>query len=356
MKHSSYDAIELQYEDVERQLSDPEVIANQSMYRDLSQRYRELGEFVRMYREYKTLTQQKKEAEELVSDPEMGSIAREELVTINDALQTINDDLQVFLIPKDEDDGRNAIVEIRQGTGGDEAALFAEDLFTMYQRYAEKKGWKIDIISQHLTEIGGIKDVSFTVSGHGVYSELKFEIGTHRVQRVPATESAGRVHTSAATVAVLPEVEEVDVSLNTKDIRVDTYRASGAGGQHVNKTSSAVRLTHIPTNIVVACQDERSQFQNKDKAMRLLRAKIYEQQVIEKKKATSQLRKSQVGSGDRSEKIRTYNYPQGRITDHRIGLTVHNIDKVMQGELSPIVSALIRADRIEKLKHHSPDA
>ena len=203
----------------------------------------------------------------------------------------------------------------------------------MSERYAEKRGWTVDIMSQHLTEIGGIKEVSFTVSGAGVYSELKFEIGTHRVQRVPATESSGRIHTSAATVAVLPEVEEVDIELNMKDIRVDTYRASGAGGQHVNKTSSAVRLTHLPTNTVVACQDERSQFQNKDKAMRLLRARIYEQQVIEQRRKESDLRKSQVGSGDRSEKIRTYNYPQGRVTDHRIGLTLHALEKIMHGEL-----------------------
>ena len=228
--------------------------------------------------------------------------------------------------------------------------LFAEDLLKMYQRYSEKKGWTFEVMSQHLTEIGGIKEVSFTVSGQGVYSELKYEIGTHRVQRVPATESSGRIHTSAATVAVLPEVEEVDVELNMKDIRVDTYRASGAGGQHVNKTSSAVRLTHIPTNTVVACQDERSQFQNKDKAMRLLRARIYEQQVIEQRKKESDLRKSQVGSGDRSEKIRTYNYPQGRVTDHRIGLTLHALDKIMQGDIEPIISSLIKADRIEKLK------
>ncbi len=350
MTNPSYDEIELQYEDVERQLSDPEVISDQKKYKHLSQKYTELKEFVEKYRLLRSLYDQKKDAEELLNDPEMKEIAKEELALINSKTTSIDEELQLFLVPKDPNDHRNAIVEIRQGTGGDEAALFAEDLLKMYQRYAERRGWTFEVMSQHLTEIGGIKEVSFTVSGQGVYSELKFEIGTHRVQRVPATESSGRIHTSAATVAVLPEVEEVDVDLNMKDIRVDTYRASGAGGQHVNKTSSAVRLTHLPTNTVVACQDERSQFQNKDKAMRLLRAKIYEQQLIEQRKKESDLRKSQVGSGDRSEKIRTYNYPQGRVTDHRIGLTLHALDKIMQGDIEQIISSLIKADRIEKLK------
>ncbi len=350
MTNPSYDEIELQFEDVERQLADPEVVSDQSKYRVLSQKYTELKEFVEKYRLFKSLHEQKQGATDLLSDPEMADMAKEELDDIEKKLQSIDEELQLFLVPKDPNDHRNAIVEIRQGTGGDEAALFAEDLLKMYQRYSEKKGWAFEIMSQHLTEIGGIKEVAFTVSGQGVYSELKFEIGTHRVQRVPATESSGRIHTSAATVAVLPEVEEVDVELNMKDIRVDTYRASGAGGQHVNKTSSAVRLTHLPTNTVVACQDERSQFQNKDKAMRILRAKIYEQQVIDQRKKESDLRKSQVGSGDRSEKIRTYNYPQGRVTDHRIGLTLHALDKIMQGDIEPIISSLIKADRIEKLK------
>jgi len=350
MTNPSYDEIEFQYEDVERQLSDPEVVADQTKYKDLTQRYTELKEFVEKYRLFKSLHQNRLDAEEMLNDPEMKDMAKEELDDIDQQLHSINEDLQLFLVPKDPDDHRNAIVEIRQGTGGDEAALFAEDLLKMYQRYSEKKGWVFEIMSQHLTEIGGIKEVSFTVSGAGVYSELKYEIGTHRVQRVPATESSGRIHTSAATVAVLPEVADVDIDINMKDIRVDTYRASGAGGQHVNKTSSAVRLTHIPTNTVVACQDERSQFQNKDKAMRLLRARIYEQQLMAQRKKESDLRKSQVGSGDRSEKIRTYNYPQGRVTDHRIGLTLHALDKIMQGDIEPIISSLIKADRIEKLK------
>ncbi|MGC6367809.1 MAG: peptide chain release factor 1 [Candidatus Marinamargulisbacteria bacterium] len=350
MSNASYDEIELQYEDVERQLSDPEVISDQKKYKTLSQKYTELKSFVEMYRDFRSFTQQRADAEELLVDAEMADMAKEEIAELDAKIKHLDDELQLFLIPKDPDDHRNAIVEIRQGTGGDEAALFAEDLLKMYQRYAEKRGWTIEVISQNLTEIGGIKEVSFTVSGAGVYSELKFEIGTHRVQRVPATESSGRIHTSAATVAVLPEVEDVDIEINMKDIRVDTYRASGAGGQHVNKTSSAVRLTHIPTNTVVACQDERSQFQNKDKAMRILRAKIYEQQVFEQRKKESDLRKSQVGSGDRSEKIRTYNYPQGRVTDHRIGLTLHALDKIIQGDIEPIISALKKADRIEKLK------
>ena len=350
MTNASYDEIELQYEDVERQLSDPEVIANQSRYKELSQKYTELKEFVEQYRVYKSLLDQKKDVQELLADPEMAEIAKEELDQITQNITIINEKLQLFLIPKDPDDHRNAIVEIRSGTGGDEAALFAEDLLKMYQKYCEKKGWKFEVVSQTLIEIGGIKEVTFTVTGQAVFSKLKYEIGTHRVQRVPATEASGRIHTSAATVAVLPEVEDVDVELNMKDIRVDTYRASGAGGQHVNKTSSAVRLTHIPTNTVVACQDERSQFQNKDKAMRLLRSKIYEQQQLAQRKKESDLRKSQVGSGDRSEKIRTYNYPQGRVTDHRIGLTIHALEKIMHGDIDPIITELVKADQIEKMK------
>jgi peptide chain release factor 1 len=350
MSNASYDEIELQYEDVERQLSDPEIIANQSKYKELSQKYTELKEFVEKYRKFKTLKIEETDAKELLSDPEMADMAKEELNEITEQLTNLNQELQLFLIPKDPDDHRNAIIEIRSGTGGDEAALFAEDLLKMYQKFCEKKGWSFEVASQNLTEIGGIKEVTFTVSGQGAYSQLKYEIGTHRVQRVPATEASGRVHTSAATVAVLPEVEDVDIEINMKDIRVDTYRASGAGGQHVNKTSSAVRLTHIPTNTVVACQDERSQFQNKDKAMRLLRSRIYEQQQIEQRKKESDLRKSQVGSGDRSEKIRTYNYPQGRVTDHRIGLTLHALEKIMQGDIEPIITELVKADQIEKMK------
>jgi peptide chain release factor 1 len=350
MSLSSYDEIEYQFESIERQMSDPDVIGDQQKYKECTQKYAELKPFIEQYREYKALLIQKDEANELLTDPEMKEMATEELSSIEKNLSDIDTALQLFLIPKDPDDHRNAIIEIRSGTGGDEAALFAEDLFAMYQKYAESKGWKVEVMAQQFTEIGGIKEVSFTISGVGVFSQLKYEIGTHRVQRVPATESSGRIHTSAATVAVLPEVEEVDIEINMKDIRVDTYRASGAGGQHVNKTSSAVRLTHIPTNTVVACQDERSQFQNKDKAMRVLRSRIYEQQVIDQQKKESDLRKSQVGSGDRSEKIRTYNYPQGRVTDHRIGLTLHALDKIIQGDLDPIIVELIKFDQVEKLK------
>lgn len=350
MTNAAFDDIEIQYEDIERKLSDPEVIQDQTKFRDLSQRYSELKTFVDDYRRYKQLLVEKEDAKELLLESDMKEMAEEEIASIDEALTRINNELQLFLIPKDPNDTRNAIIEIRSGTGGDEAALFAEDLFRMYQKYAEKNQWQIEVISQQFTEIGGIKDISFLVSGSSAFRYFKYEIGTHRVQRVPATEASGRVHTSAATVAVLPEVEAVDIELNMKDIRVDTYRASGAGGQHVNKTSSAVRLTHIPTNTVVACQDERSQFQNKDKAMRLLRARIYEQQVIQKQKKESDLRKSQVGTGDRSEKIRTYNYPQGRVTDHRINLTLHALDKIMQGHLNDMIDALIRADQVAKLQ------
>lgn len=350
MTNPAFDDIEIQYEDLERKLSDPEIIGNQSKFREISQRYSELRSFVDDYRKYKQLLIEKDDASDLLSDPDMTEMAEEELAQINQQLTDLNQSLQLFLIPNDPNDKRNAIIEIRSGTGGDEAALFAEDLFRMYQKYAEKNHWQIEIISQQFTEIGGVKDISFLVSGPSAFRYFKYEIGTHRVQRVPATEASGRVHTSAATVAVLPEVEAVDIELNMKDIRVDTYRASGAGGQHVNKTSSAVRLTHIPTNTVVACQDERSQFQNKDKAMRLLRARIYEQQVIQKQKKEADLRKSQVGSGDRSEKIRTYNYPQGRVTDHRINVTLHALDKIMHGHLNDMIDALIRADQLAKLQ------
>jgi len=277
-------------------------------------------------------------------------MAKEELAELTSKKTELEKSLQILLIPPDPNDDKNVIIEIRSGTGGEEAALFGYELYRMYQRYAETKGWSIDILSQNETGLGGIKEISFTVSGRGVFSRLKFESGTHRVQRVPETESSGRVHTSAVTVAILIEAEEVDLKIDPSDLRIDVYRASGAGGQHVNKTSSAVRITHMPSGVVVACQDERSQFQNKDKAMRLLRSRLFEQKKIEQAQKEAQERKLQVGSGDRSEKIRTYNYPQNRITDHRINLTLYELNKVLEGKLDPLFEALIEADQLDKMK------
>lgn len=342
--------IENTFISIERQISDPEVIADQSRYETLIRQHAELKDGVDQYRQLKQLEHEKTEATDLLADPEMAEMAKEELATINPKIHELTESLQLFLLPKDPDDTKNAVIEIRSGTGGDEAALFAADLYRMYTRYADIKQWKIERLSEHLTGLGGVKEVVFVLSGSAVFSQLKFESGTHRVQRVPDTESSGRVHTSAATVAVLPEAEDVDITIDTKDLRIDTYRASGAGGQHVNKTDSAVRVTHIPTGVVVACQDERSQFQNKDKAMRLLRTRLYEKKQEESQQSMSSMRKQLVGSGDRSEKIRTYNFPQSRVTDHRIGLTLHCLSDILNGDrLDDIVTELSKADRLAKL-------
>lgn len=344
------DAIEQRFVDIERRMGDPEVISNQKEYQDILKKHSELREGVDVYRAFKKLLKEREEAEELLADPEMKAMAKEELDRISQELEIQEEALQAFLIPPDPDDHKNAIVEIRSGTGGDEAALFASELYRMYARFAEDNRWTIEIMSENLTELGGVKEIVFAVKGNNVYHKLKFESGTHRVQRVPETEASGRLHTSAATVAILPEAEEVDVAINPTDLRIDTYRASGAGGQHVNKTDSAVRITHIPTGVVVACQDERSQFQNKDKAMRLLRTRLYEKQLEDRIKNQAQNRKLQVGTGDRSQKIRTYNYPQNRITDHRINFTLYNLDGVLQGDLSELIEALLKEERIEKMK------
>ena len=310
----------------------------------------ELEPIVEKYREYKKAEKQLEEAKEMLNDPELKELAEADMLDAKEKLPKIEEELKILLIPKDPDDDKNVICEIRAGTGGDEAALFAGTLFRMYSMYAERKHWKIDVLNENETGLGGYKEISFMVTGKGVYSRLKFESGGHRVQRVPDTESSGRIHTSAATVAVLPVVEDVEIEINPADIKMDVYRASGAGGQHVNKTSSAVRLTHIPTGIIAECQTERSQTQNREYAMRLLKSRLYN---IEKEKRDSELaneRKSQVGTGDRSEKIRTYNYPQGRITDHRIGLSIYQMENFLNGDLDEMIDSLIAADRAEKLK------
>jgi peptide chain release factor 1 len=310
----------------------------------------EIEEVALKYKEYKQVQQSIEEAQEMLNDPEMKELAEEELYENKEKLPKIEEELKILLIPKDPDDDKNIICEIRAGAGGDEAALFAGTLYRMYSMYAERKHWKIEVLNENETGLGGYKEISFMVTGKGVYSRLKFESGVHRVQRVPETEASGRIHTSTATVAVLPVVEDVQIEINPADIKLEVFRASGAGGQHVNKTSSAVRLIHVPTGIVAECQTERSQTQNREYAMKLLKSRLYE---VEKQKRDSELaneRKSQVGSGDRSEKIRTYNYPQGRITDHRIGLSIYQMENFLNGDLDEMIDNLIAADRAEKLQ------
>jgi len=341
--------IDHKYTALERKISDPEVISDQKQYQILVKQHTELRPIVEVFRRFRKIEAEIKDIEELIKDPEMKALAELELDELQTEMRRLQGELQAFLIPVDPNDNKNAIVEIRSGTGGEEAALFAEDLFRMYCRYADKKGWQIEILSQNITEKGGIKEVVFVVSGYHVVGSLKFEMGTHRVQRVPITEASGRVHTSAATVAVLPEAEDFDVEIHAKDLRIDTFRASGSGGQHVNKTDSAIRITHLPTQVVVACQDERSQFQNKEKAMRILRARLYELEQEERKKREADVRKSQIGSGDRSEKIRTYNFPQNRVTDHRINLTLYSLDKILEGDMRALIEALVRSDQLEKM-------
>ena len=344
------EAVETRYEELTKLIADPEVIANQAEWRKLMKELASIEDVVLKFREYKKVKQEMEEAEELLSDPEMKELAEVEYYENKELLPKIEEELKVLLIPKDPDDDKNIICEIRAGAGGEEAALFAGTLFRMYSMYAEKKHWKLEVLNENETGLGGYKEISFMVTGKGVYSRLKFESGVHRVQRVPDTESSGRIHTSTATVAVLPVVEDVEIEINPSDIKMEVFRSSGAGGQHINKTSSAVRLIHEPTGIVVECQTERSQFQNRDNAMRMLRTKLYE---IEKQKQDNEIansRKSQVGSGDRSEKIRTYNYPQGRITDHRIGMSIYQMENFLNGDIDEMVDNLIAADRAERLK------
>ena len=342
--------VEKRYDELTTKISDPEEIAKTSSWQKLMKEHAELTPIVEKYREYKKAKKTIEENEELLKDPELKELAEMEIEEAKEKLPKIEEELKILLIPKDPDDDKNIICEIRAGAGGEEAALFAGTLFRMYSMYAEKKHWKLEILNENETELGGYKEITFMITGKGVYSRLKFESGAHRVQRVPDTESSGRIHTSAATVAILPVVEDVEIEINPADIKMEVYRASGAGGQHVNKTSSAVRLIHEPTGIVAECQTERSQVQNREYAMRLLKSRLYE---IEKQKRDEKLaneRKSQVGTGDRSEKIRTYNYPQGRITDHRIGLSIYQMENFLNGDLDEMIDALITADRTEKLK------
>ena len=344
------DSVEKRYEDLTKKISDPEIISKQDEWKNYMKEHAEIEPIVEEYREYKKVKQAIEDAKEMMEDPEMKELAEVELLDNKEKLPKIEEELKILLIPKDPDDDKDVICEIRAGAGGEEAALFAGTLFRMYSMYAERKHWKLEIVNENETGIGGYKEISFMISGKGAYSRLKFESGVHRVQRVPETEANGRIHTSTATVAVLPVVEDVEIEINPSDIKMEVFRASGAGGQHVNKTSSAVRLIHEPTGIVVECQTERSQFQNREYAMKMLKTKLYD---MEKQKQDSEVRnarKSQVGSGDRSEKIRTYNYPQGRITDHRIGMSIYQMDDFLNGNLDGMIDNLIAADRAEKLQ------
>ena len=344
------EVVEARYEELTKMISDPEVIANQTEWQKLIKEHSSIEEVVQKYREYKKEKQRMEDAKEMMEDKDLKELAEIDYYEAKENLPRIEDELKTLLIPKDPNDDKNIICEIRGGAGGEEAALFAGTLFRMYSMYAERKRWKIEILNENATELGGFKEISFMITGKGAYSRLKFESGVHRVQRVPDTESSGRIHTSTATVAVLPVVEDVEIEINPADVRMEVFRASGAGGQHVNKTSSAVRLIHVPTGMVAECQTERSQVQNREYAMRLLRSRLYE---IEKEKQYKELaseRRSQVGSGDRSEKIRTYNYPQGRITDHRIGFSVFQFENFLNGDLDEMIDNLIASDRAERLK------
>lgn len=347
-------AVEDKFLELESLISDPSVLADMPKWQRYNREHAGLEPIVAAYREYKAVCQGIEDSKEMldegIEDDDFRHMVEEELAEQRSRKAELDNQLPILLLPRDPNDDKNVIVEIRGGVGGEEAALFAGDLFRMYSRYAESQGWRVSILDSNPTEIGGFKEISFAVEGNGAYSKLKYESGTHRVQRVPVTESGGRIHTSAVTVAVLPEADEVDVDIKAEELRIDTYRAGGAGGQYVNKTESAIRITHLPTGIVVQCQDEKSQLKNKEKAMRVLRARVLEQAQQQQADAIAADRKSQVGSGDRSERIRTYNFPQGRVTDHRIGLTLHKLDFVLNGQLDELLNGLITADQAERLK------
>lgn len=341
------------YEELGELLSDPDVIADSKRFMELSKEMADLRETVEKYEKYKQVVQQIKDDEEMLPaglDDEMAAMVKEELSDSKNEKQKLEQEIKILLLPKDPNDGKDLIMEIRGAAGGDEASLFAADLFSMYSKYAERQGWSIEVIDKNMTEVGGFKEIALTINGKNVWSKLKYESGAHRVQRVPVTESAGRVHTSTATVVVMPEEEDVEIDLDPKDIRVDVYRSSGAGGQHINKTSSAVRMTHLPTGIVVAMQDQRSQQQNREKAMKILKARVYDYYKSQEQSEYDENRKSAVGTGDRSERIRTYNYPQNRVTDHRIGLSLNKLDRIMNGELDDVIDALVLYDQTKALE------
>jgi peptide chain release factor 1 len=348
------DFIEERYEELNRAISDPDIISNQDEWKKLVIEHAEIEEIVTVYREYRRVSEAIEEAEEMLRDkpdPEFRELLELELEELFPKREELERKLKILLIPTDPRDKKNVVVEIRGGAGGDEAALFAADLYRMYTRYAERKGWKSEVLSANFTDIGGVKELFFIIEGQGAYSRLKYESGVHRVQRIPTTESGGRIHTSTATVAVLPEAEEVDIEINPNDLRIDVFRSSGHGGQSVNTTDSAVRITHLPTGLVVSCQDEKSQHKNREKAMKILSARLLDMAQQEEMAKYAETRKSQVGTGDRSERIRTYNFPQGRITDHRIGLTLYKLDSFLDGDLDEMIDALITTDQAESLKN-----
>lgn len=344
---------ENKYDELSVKISDPSIMANQAEWRKLCKEHADLEVIVNAYREYKQVLQDLQDNKEMLQDEddnEMREMLQEDISSLSKRQEELEHHIQILLLPKDPNDDKNVFVEIRGGAGGEEAALFASNLFRMYTRYAEKNRWQVEIMSLNETDLGGFKEVVFMIKGSGAYSKLKYESGVHRVQRVPDTESSGRIHTSTATVAVLPEVDDVDIEINEKDLKIDVFRASGNGGQCVNTTDSAVRMTHIPTGLVVSCQDEKSQLKNKEKALKVLRARLYEKAEAERHAEIAEDRRSQVGTGDRSERIRTYNYPQGRVTDHRIGLTLYKLETFLDGDIDEVINALITADQAEKMK------
>lgn len=350
---SRLESTEKRFEEINEELCNPAILSDQNKYKSLMKELKNLTPIVEKYREYKVQEKNLNEAKEILEESgiekEFKEMAEAEMETAKENINKISDELKILLLPKDPNDDRNVIIEIRGGAGGEEASLFSGVLFRMYNMYAQERRWKVEVLNSNETQLGGFKEISFMISGEGAYSRLKFESGVHRVQRVPDTEAQGRVHTSTVTVAVLPEAEDVEIDINPTDLQIDTYRAGGAGGQHVNKTESAIRITHLPTGLVVECQDERSQYKNKDKAMKVLKSRLLEAKRAEQESAVAEERRSQVGTGDRSERIRTYNYPQSRVTDHRIGLTLYKLEDILNGSLDEIIDALITADRAAKL-------
>lgn len=348
--------IERKYTIIEERLLSPEVYGDPAVYTKLNKEQKELAPLIEAYRSYRQCIADRDSALELLSDPDLKDLAQEELEHAKAEIARLEEEIRILLLPKDPNDEKNVIVEIRGGAGGEEAALFAHSLYRMYSMYADSRRWKTEIANLNETELGGIKEISFMIEGEGAYSRLKYESGVHRVQRVPETETGGRIHTSTVTVAVLPEMEEVDFQINQSDLKIDTFRSSGAGGQHINKTESAIRITHLPTGTVVECQDERSQYKNKDRAMKILVSRLYEAEQQRQNAAYAAERRSQVGTGDRSERIRTYNFPQGRVTDHRIGLTLYKIDQILNGDLDEVINALTLADQAAKLQSQARDS